>query len=255
MKPAYSLFPALLLILAGCHSRPEPESLLAGFVSIADVDPTIQLDIRYYSDNNFMGRPVKGYLAPACLLSEPAAQALITAQQQALGLGYSLKVYDCYRPQQAVNDFLNWAADPDDTFQQQRFYPQVPKAELFARGYIAERSGHSRGSTLDMTLVPVGSRQPSARPDPDRFDCRLDRSRRFPDNSVEMGTGYDCFDELSHTDNPDISGAARSNRDLLRELMKAAGFSNYAQEWWHFTLDGEPYPDSYFNFPVDFPAR
>jgi len=134
------------------------------FVSLADIDPAIQLDIRYYTSNNFIGRPVKGYLAAACLMTREAAMALRQAQRSASRNGYALKVYDCYRPQRAVSDFVAWARDTGDTRMQKRFYPAVPKSELFARGYIAERSGHSRGSTVDLTLVPVQSRQPHAEP-------------------------------------------------------------------------------------------
>ncbi|MEZ5489420.1 MAG: M15 family metallopeptidase [Gammaproteobacteria bacterium] len=240
----------LTLGLAGCGNPNAEQSLPDGFVSVADIDSTIQLDIRYSTANNFLGRPVQGYLAPACILTEAAARALQQAQVQAQTLGYALKVYDCYRPQQAVNDFVGWAADLDDTVQKHRFYPAVPKQELFSRGYIAERSGHSRGSTVDLTLVPIDTRQPASDPDASRYDCRLDQTRRYPDNSLDMGTGYDCFDELSHTDNPVFTGQIRQNRDLLRTLMGSAGFSNYAQEWWHYTLDQEPFPDRYFDFPV-----
>ncbi|MBT8146532.1 MAG: D-alanyl-D-alanine dipeptidase, partial [Gammaproteobacteria bacterium] len=146
--------------------------------------------------------------------------------------------------------FVSWAADSDDVLQQQRFYPTVPKGELFSQGYIAERSGHSRGSTVDLTLVTIGSQQPQVDPLANRYDCRQPKPLRYPDNSLEMGTGYDCFDALSHTDNEQISERAKQNRQLLRSIMEAAGFSNYPQEWWHYTLDSEPYPDRYFDFPI-----
>ncbi len=240
----------ILCVPTGCGNRTEPGALPEGFVSLAEIDPSVQLDIRYYTANNFMGRRVKGYLAPACVLTESAARGLRAAQRLALADGYSLKVYDCYRPQQAVNDFVEWAADPGDTAQRQRFFPAVPKEELFSRGYLAERSGHSRGSTVDLTLVPVASRQPEADSALDHYDCRRAPPQRYPDNSLEMGTGYDCFDELSHTDNPAVSEEARRNRDFLRTLMAAAGFRNYPREWWHFTLEPEPFPESYFDFPV-----
>ena len=220
------------------------------FVSVTEMDPTIQLDIRYYTANNFTGRQIKGYNSAKCILSIEAAKALTTAQKQANKFGYSIKVYDCYRPQRAVTDFVEWARDTGDTKMQHRFYPAVPKNELFRQGYIAEKSGHSRGSTMDLTLAPLNTRQPEIMPDNIRYDCRLQKSERYPDNSIDMGTGYDCFDELAHTDNPLINGTARKNRRLLRQIMESAGFVNYDKEWWHYTLENEPFPDTYFDFPV-----
>jgi zinc D-Ala-D-Ala dipeptidase len=211
----------------------------------------IQLDIRYRTSNNFVGRPIAGYPKPRCILTEDAATALSRAQKQANAHGYSLKVYDCYRPRRAVADFVAWAADPSDTRMQHRFYPAVPKGELFARGYIAAKSGHSRGSTMDLTLVPIGSRQPAVEASADLFDCRSDVLRRYPDNSIDMGTGFDCLDELAHTESPRISPVARRNRDLLRSIMRRAGFVNLAEEWWHFTLEDEPFPETYFDFVVE----
>jgi len=241
---------ALLLLVTACGAPVSSNRLPAGFTYLAEVDGSIQQDIRYFGPNNFLGRPVRGYFVPACILSRPAATALRQAQRLAMARGYSLKVYDCYRPQRAVDDFVAWAADPADTRMRHRFYPDVPKSELFVRGYIAEQSGHSRGSTVDLTLVPADSRQGQGDPFTSRYDCRQAPPLRYPDNSLDMGTGYDCFDELSHTDNPAVGAQALQNRHLLRELMAAAGFSNYEQEWWHYTLDGEPYPDRYFDFPI-----
>jgi zinc D-Ala-D-Ala dipeptidase len=220
-----------------------------GFSSVAELDSSIELDIRYFGVNNFLGRPVTGYEAPACILSTPAASALSEVQRNALASGLSLKIYDCYRPQRAVNDFVSWAADPTDDVMKASMYPDVPRDELFARGYIAERSGHSRASTLDLTLVPLGTRQPALDPFAS-WNCRGEELARFPDNSIDMGTSYDCFDELSHTENPRISPEATGNRLLLRTLMEAAGFQNYSNEWWHYTLRDEPFTDQFFDFPV-----
>jgi D-alanyl-D-alanine dipeptidase len=240
-----------VLSLQGCAGQaPGNSALPEGFVSLADLTQAVQLDIRYATENNFIGRPIAGYQAGSCVLTRPAASALIVAQRLAQAQGYALKVYDCYRPQQAVNDFVNWAADPDDLMQQHRFYPAVPKNELFARGYIAESSGHSRGSTVDLTLVPLGSEQPQANPLSGRYDCRRSKASRYPDNSLEMATGYDCFDELSRTDNDRIGVEARQNRQRLRSIMEAAGFANYPLEWWHYTLGNEPFADQYFDFPI-----
>ncbi|KKN99132.1 M15 family metallopeptidase [Pseudohongiella sp.] len=240
---------AAAMLLTHCTSLAVDQGLPAGFSSLALVDDTIELDMRYLEANNFVGEPITGYQASACVLTTSAASALAEVQAQANLQGYSLKVYDCFRPQRAVNHFVAWAADADDNRMKARFYPDVPKNELFSRGYIAERSGHSRGSTVDLTLVPLGSTQPLADP-MGNYDCRGDQARRFPDNSLDMGTGYDCFDALSHTDNPDVGAQALANRHLLRELMNAAGFVNYDQEWWHYTLREEPFTDQYFDFPI-----
>ena len=232
--------------------RADSAVLPDAFVSLSDVDPTIQLDIRYRTSNNFVGRPIAGYRNPKCILTKEAAAALSRAQKQANENGHSLKVYDCYRPRRAVAHFVAWAEDHGDNKMQHGFYPAVPKDELFARGYIAEKSGHSRGSTVDLTLVPIGSRQPAADASAERYDCRSDSpTGRYPDNSIDMGTSFDCFDELAHTDNPRIGGDARRNRDLLRSIMEGAGFTNLDEEWWHFTLEHEPFPDSYFDFVVE----
>ncbi len=241
------------LILSGCDAylQKQQNNIRSHFVSVADVEPGIQKDIRYYSSNNFIGRPIIGYQQPLCLLTREAANALVIAQRLAKAQSYSLKVYDCYRPQRAVQDFVEWAKNLESTSMQHLFYPAVPKQKLFELGYIANKSGHSRGSTLDLTLVPEGTRQLPITPNPEQYDCRSPYAKRFPDNSIDMGTGYDCFDELAHTDNPTISQTARYNRDLLRSIMEQAGFVNYDKEWWHYTLRNEPYPESYFDFPVN----
>lgn len=221
-----------------------------GFSRLSDLDASIQQDMRYFGSNNFLGRPVAGYEAPECILSTPAALALVEVQAMVTQLGLSLKIYDCYRPQQAVNDFMQWGADLADQRMLPSYYPEVPKSQLFELGYIAERSGHSRGSTVDLTLVPLGTAVPQADPLAQPYDCRAQASARFPDNSLDMGTGYDCFDPRSHTDNIVVGAEVLQNRHLLREIMEAAGFSNYDQEWWHYTLNDEPFADEYFDFPV-----
>ena len=239
-----------VILVSACTRVPELPDMNGMFVDLATVEPTIQKDIRYYGEYNFIGRRINGYRAAKCMLVRKAAVALQQAQTLALRQGYSLKVYDCYRPQQAVDDFVAWALDINDTKMQSRFYPAVPKDKLFDLGYIAVQSGHSRGSTVDITLVPATSRASRVVTAHLPYDCRADKADRYPDNSLDMGTGYDCFDELSHTDNPAIVGVARQNRDKLREIMEAAGFVNYANEWWHYTLSDEPYPDTYFDNPI-----
>ncbi|SDZ30031.1 D-alanyl-D-alanine dipeptidase [Micromonospora pattaloongensis] len=231
---------------------PEPDEIApAGFVALSDVDPTIVQDIRYQTDHNFVGRPIAGYREPLCLLTRAAAERLHRVQLAARSHGYTLKVYDCYRPQRAVDDFVRWGQRPDDQRMKAEFYPNLDKPALFAQGFIAGPTAHSRGSTVDLTLVatPPRVQRPYA-PDEALASCVAPGPERFPDNTVEMGTGFDCFDPLAHTMNPRVTGAARQHRLLLTQLMAGAGFRNYAEEWWHYSLMTEPYPDTYFDFPV-----
>lgn len=227
----------------------------ADFVDLHDVAPSILSDIRYFTPHNFTGHPIDGYQAPMCILTRQAAEALGRAQQDFLDRGYSLKVYDCYRPQRAVNDFVGWAEDLGDQSMKAEFYPRVDKSTLFADGYIAEKSGHSRGSTVDLTLVdlPAVATEPY-RPGQELVDCAAPQALRFPDNSVDMGTGFDCFDTLANTADPRIGGDQFKNRTLLLEGLAREGFVNYDKEWWHYTYkptgQGEPFPDTYFDFPV-----
>ncbi|TCP53196.1 D-Ala-D-Ala dipeptidase VanX [Tamaricihabitans halophyticus] len=221
------------------------------FVALADVAPTIKQEIRYNGWHNFVGRPVTGYLEPMCVLTRPTAQALRGAQQEFLAMGYSLKIYDCFRPQRAVDDFVRWAQRPQDERMKAEFYPRIEKSTLFDDGYIAEESGHSRGSTVDLTLVPLPAKpQRPYLPGEPLAPCYAPADERFPDNSVDMGTGFDCFDTLSHTDDSRITETQRANRELLVETLESYGLENYDKEWWHFTLTDEPFPDTYFDFPV-----
>jgi D-alanyl-D-alanine dipeptidase len=240
----------LALTAAPAHATAGPKAP-AGFVALRTVDPTILQEMRYTTPHNFVGTRVDGYREPLCILTRPAAEALHRAQTRLLKQGYTLKVYDCYRPQRAVDHFVRWAKDLADEKMKAEFYPNVAKDRLFEDGYIAEKSGHSRGSTMDLTIVKLPPRfQRPYFPGEPLVPCFAPRNQRFPDNMVDMGTGYDCFDPLAHTDNPAITGVARQNRDLLRDTMIAAGFHNLPEEWWHYTLDGEPFPDTYFDFPV-----
>jgi len=245
----------LLLVLAVLLPAlvvPAPASATTRFVAVSRTDQSILHDIRYHGHHNFLGRPVDGYRDPLCILTREAATALAKAQRTVRRLGYTIKVYDCYRPQRAVDDFVRWAADPADTATKREFYPDLDKSVLFELGYIAERSGHSRGSTLDLTLVKLPPRgQPPYIPGVTPLvPCYAPVRQRFPDNTVDMGTGYDCFDPLANTLDPRITGAPLRNRLILKNAMEGAGFTNYPLEWWHYTLAGEPYPDTYFDFPV-----
>jgi zinc D-Ala-D-Ala dipeptidase len=240
---------ALLLSVLLTVSFAMPAQATSGFVVLRDVDPTILHDIRYYTAHNFVGTRIDGYRQPLCIVTRPAAQALRSVQREMLSRGYTLKVYDCYRPQRAVNHFVRWARDLADQRMKPEFYPRVDKTRLFEDGYIAEKSGHSRGSTIDLTIVKLPARhQRPYVPGERLIDCAA--PHRFPDNTVDMATGYDCFDTLSHTDDPRVTGTARENRQLLKKAMERNGFRNLPEEWWHFTLNGEPFPDTYFDFPV-----
>ena len=199
----------------------------SGFVSIAQKIPEVLLDIRYYSAYNFVGSRIDGYLAPTALLTREAAAALKSVSEKACGMGYVLKIFDAYRPQAAIRHFVRWAEDLSDERMKPIFYPNVEKKDLFRLGYISERSNHSRGSTVDLTL----------------FDRRLGRD-------VDMGGPFDFFGELSHPEYRGVTETQYQNRMLLRSLMKEAGFRPISSEWWHFTLADEPYPETYFTFPV-----
>lgn len=223
-----------------------------GFVSLSDVDSSIIVEARYFGPHNFIGKRINGYEGNKCILTNQAADALKQVQSDIKEFGYTLKVYDCYRPQRAVDQFVQWAEDLKDTKMKNEFYPEVNKKDLFKKGYIAKRSGHSRGSTVDLTIVKLSAKnQEVFSPSKSKLkDCRLSYGKRFKDNSLDMGTGYDCFDPLSHTKNPQVGSEALRNRLLLKLAMEKRGFENYSKEWWHFTLKNEPFPKTFFNFVV-----
>lgn len=224
-----------------------------GFVDLSDVDSTILRDLRYYTGHNFVGRRIEGYGAPRCLLTAKAAQALHEAQLSANAQGLSLKLYDCYRPARAVEDFKRWAATPEAQEMKAEFYPSLSKSGLLDGGWIASgRSAHSRGSTVDLTLVALPPRpQRPYLPGETLVACTAPADQRFPDNTIDMGTGYDCFDTRSHTADPRVPAQARQHRQTLKRLMTDAGFVNYANEWWHYRLADEPSPQTYFDFPIN----
>ena len=198
------------------------------FVLLSEAVPDAILEIRYYSTYNFVGDRIDGYEEPLAFLTKEAAGALKEVSDEMVGRGYRLKIYDAYRPQKAVTNFMNWALDIDDTRMKEYFYPELDKDVLFPQGYIAEHSGHSRGSTVDLTL----------------FDMNTEKE-------VDMGGTFDYFGELSHPDYTGITEEQYANRMILREAMLAHGFNPLVEEWWHFTLADEPYPDTYFTFPVN----
>jgi zinc D-Ala-D-Ala dipeptidase len=225
------------------------QELPVGFVYIDDVDPSIISDLRYLTSENFVGKPLVGYKTDRPIITEQAAIALARAQLEFESDGYSIVVYDSYRPQRTVNYFVEWAKDLNDTKMKDRYYPYVPKSKLFELDYIAAKSGHSRGSTLDMTLIkldePIFNVTLSNR--------TLENGQIIPfldDGTVDFGSSFDYFGEASHHDTPLVDKQYQDLRNYLRSVMKKNGFKDYAAEWWHYTLENEPFPDTYFNFVV-----
>ncbi|MDI9819170.1 MULTISPECIES: M15 family metallopeptidase [unclassified Legionella] len=223
-------------------------ALPEGFVYLRDVSPDIIEEMRYAGHYNFLGRPVPGYLAPRCILTKTAAEQLGKVQSAAAKQGYRLKVYDCYRPKTAVNAFYQWSKTPELPAMKEAFYPREKKNELFKKGYIALQSGHSRGSTVDITLVKTGNSVRTTTSQDAR--CYGKTTAYLDDNSIDMGTRFDCLDSSAHIHYSGLTKEQKANRQRLRELMVRHGFRPYAREWWHFTLRDEPYPGTYFNFPV-----
>lgn len=197
------------------------------FVLVSDVIPDVILEIRYFSTYNFVGDRIDGYEQPTALLTKEAATALKDANDELVKKGYRIKIYDAYRPQMAVDHFKRWAEDVDDTRMKEAFYPELDKSVLFEQGYISNHSGHSRGSTIDLTIV----------------DAKTGKE-------VDMGGTFDYFGEKSHPDYKNITPEQFKNRLILHNAMVNHGFNPIDEEWWHFTLKNEPYPDTYFTFPV-----
>ena len=203
------------------------QELPKGFSYIKDIAPSIQQELRYCYTNNFVGTSVEGYEEPILITSTKAALALKKVQDQLIKKGLSLKIFDAYRPQRAVNHFGRWARTPKDTLTKQQFYPKLNKRNLFKLGYISSRSGHSRGSSIDLTIVNLKTNK-----------------------ELDMGGPYDFFGKVSHVFYKNITKKQKENRMLLRNVMLANGFKPYSYEWWHFTLRNEPFPKTYFDFPI-----
>ncbi|MDG1529689.1 MAG: M15 family metallopeptidase [Polaribacter sp.] len=204
------------------------QNLPKGFVYLSDVDATIKSEMRYISHNNFIGKPIEGYQKARIIVSKPTATALKRIQKELLKFNLSLKIFDSYRPQQAVNHFVRWAKVLNDTLMKRQYYPEVPKNQLFKLGYISSKSGHTRGSTVDLTLMDLAT-----------------------NTELDMGSPYDFFGNESHALNTILTKKQRANRLLLRNLMLTNGFNPIRTEWWHFTLRNEPFPETYFNFPIE----
>lgn len=224
MKIIFSIFFCLTLI----PTLTQKNTLPQGFVYLDEIIPDIILDVRYAGENNFLGTQVTGYNKEKVILAIPAAQALKKVQQELKAQGFCLKVFDGYRPQRAVNHFISWAKNSRDTLRRQQFYPDLNKKDLFSLGYISTRSGHSRGSTVDLTVVDANTLK-----------------------DLDMGGAYDLFDDISHHDYSYITDAQKNNRLFLKRIMGKYGFKPYTQEWWHYTYQPEPFPNTYFDFVVE----
>jgi len=217
---------SLLLFTISALGQGLPE----GFVYVDEHIPNAVVELRYYGKDNFMGRSAKGYRSSRCILTEEATNALKKVQEELERFGLGIKIFDAYRPQRAVNDFVQWAKDLSDTLTKAKYYPEVEKRNLFKKGYIADKSSHSRGSTVDLTLV---NKAPGEKA-----------------QELDMGTGFDFFGPQSWPTYLPISAQARAHRMLLQQIMVENGFIPYFAEWWHFTLKNEPFPNQYFDFPI-----
>ncbi len=199
-----------------------------GFCYVKDKIPTIELELRYYSNNNFIGSKIDGYFAPKAILTVKATNALLSIQKELKKFGLGLKIFDAYRPQKAVDHFVRWGHDLSDVKMKAIYYPNVKKRNLFRDGYIAKKSSHSRGSTVDLTLIDLESKE-----------------------ELDMGSPFDFFGKQSWVYYGKISAQAHANRMLLHNIMLKHSFKSYLQEWWHFTLNDEPYPKKYFSFLIN----
>jgi len=215
----------LIFPFFGCES--DEETLPNGFVYVKDEIPNVISEIRYFGNHNFVGRPIIGYEKEVAILSLEATKALKNVQSELNEQGLGIKIFDTYRPQRSVSYFEVWAKDLNDTIAKQEFYPDVDKKNLFKLGYIAAKSGHTRGSTIDLTIVNLKTNQ-----------------------ELDMGSTYDFFGEISHHNTQLITNRQKSNREVLRQIMLKHGFKDYPEEWWHYTLLNEPFPDIYFDFLV-----
>lgn len=210
-----------------------------GFVYLSDVDSTVIQSVRYAGSNNFIGKPIAGYETEKIILTQVAAEAVSAVQKSLLktsGNKLSLVVFDGYRPQTAVDHFITWSEDYADVKMKDQYYPNIPdKSQLFELGYIAKRSSHSRGSTVDLSIASVGP------------------SFTTPEGAIEymhMGSDFDVLDPISHFNTDKVDESCKANRKVLRDLMVEHGFEPYDEEWWHFSFIKEPFPDTYFSFPV-----
>ena len=237
------------LALPNAQANPSIASFPDGFVYLESMAPSIVQDIRYAKFHNFIGHPIRGYYAEKCILTEQAAKALAQVQTELMQSRLSLKVFDCYRPTMAVDEFSSWSQLALQQEMKAEFYPNVDKKDFFKLGYVAQKSGHSRGSTVDLAVMSLGSLSDTYVQQQTLQSCTQPYLQRFFDGTLDFGTGYDCMDPLSHG-TAEVSLVARAHRTILRDIMHKYGFDFYPQEWWHFTLRHEPFPNTYFNFPI-----
>jgi D-alanyl-D-alanine dipeptidase len=244
---------SLFFVIFSNHALPS-QAIEKGFVYLHDIDPTILVSLRYYSDENFVGARVDGYKKPVVVMTHQAAQALKAVQVAVKKDGYSLVVYDAYRPQRAVDNFVRWGKNLNDQTKKSYYYPRVTKDDVFDLEYVMKRSGHSRGSTVDCTLIKDGQQLHavvlSKRTLLDGFMIMF-----LDDGTVDMGSSFDLFDVASHVENSCIEEKYKTMRLYLKTVMERHGFKGISDEWWHFTLKGEPFPRnddaSYFDFVIE----
>ncbi len=245
--PATAQSPAASVVPTPVDATRAGSSLPGGLVHLSAVDATIQQDIRYASTGNFTGSKLPGYQAAECIVTRPTALALAQVQARLKPQGLSLKVYDCYRPRRAVLAMMTWVKSSSGT--SKHYHPNVSRDELVAKGYVADKSGHSRGDTVDLTIVQIGSAPlPPADSTSPPGPCNSPSRERGADNSVDMGTSFDCFDPKSFTRSPRLTDEQRRWRSILLQGMEQQGFRNYAKEWWHFTYGSGSGPT--FDFPI-----
>lgn len=242
--------PKLFILTIGILSATEGVAFPTGFVDIKDIAPNIIVETRYSGHHNFVGRPIEGYHANKCILTKKAALALGRIQKKLLKEGLTLKVFDCYRPQRAVNDLIAWS-QTDHEKMKDEFFPNLSKLAISDGRYISKRSSHSRGSTVDVTIAPYRATEfPAYALNSPLFPCNGPVQERFRENSLDMGTGFDCMDRKAETNYWKLPSEVKKNRQLLLRVMRQGGFKNYPKEWWHFTLKEEPYPKRFFDFPI-----
>lgn len=243
---------AALAGLLGATPRPHA-ALPSGFVYLSQVAPSIVQDMRYAGDYNLVGRPIAGYDAAECILTEQAARALASVQRDVNDIGLTLRVYDCYSPTRATSDLIAWSKNLGDQTMKAALYPRVEKSQLFKLGFLDYKPEHSRGSSVDVTIerLPLRDLPKYVKGDP-LHSCAGPYRERYHDGSLDMGTTFDCMDELSRTD-ADVGPIGASHRQTLATVMHKHGFSSHKDAWWHFTLRWEPFPKTYFNFPIEKP--
>ena len=244
-----SLTLAAFALIAGA---PAPRHALPpDFVYLSDVAPTVVQDIRYAGSYNFVGKPIAGYDAAECILTSEAARSVAAVERDLNQAGMTLRVYDCYRPKRAVDEFVAWSKNLADQRMKTAFYPRIDKAQLGHLGYITPSSEHSRGSAVDATIERLPLRQfPVWAPGEPLHNCTAPFRERYHDGSLDMGTSFNCFDELSRSDT-EIGPVAESHRQTLDGVMRRHGFIPLQGEWWHFKLRWERYPSTYFDFPIE----